>query len=99
MVTKLRSIVLVMLEDNIGRSKHTCNFSCFVSTEIADNHGDAGDCHDAVVTVPLHFTEKQRQAVRLCAEKGGFNVLRVVDETSAAALAYDIGQQNHHEDW
>ncbi len=67
--------------------------------EIADNHGDAGDCHDAVITVPLHFTEKQTQAARASAEDGGFNVLRVIDETSAAVLAYDIGQVNHHEDW
>ena len=76
-------------------------FFIFLSifTEIADNHGDAGDCHDAVVTVPLHFTDKQRQAVRTCAEKGGFNLLRIIDETSAAVLAYDIGQHNHHEDW
>ena len=69
------------------------------STEIADNHGDAGDCHDAVIAVPLHFNEKQRHAVRTCAEKGGFNVLRVIDETSAVVLAYDVGQINHHEDW
>ena len=44
-----------------------------------------------VVTVPANFTETQRQATRLAAEMAGFEVLRVLNEPTAAALAYGQG--------
>jgi molecular chaperone DnaK len=44
----------------------------------------------AVITVPAYFTDAQRQATKDAGEIAGFNVRRVIDEPTAAALAYGL---------
>jgi molecular chaperone DnaK len=44
---------------------------------------------DAVVTVPAYFDHYQREAVRSAAENAGFNVLRLLNEPTSAALFYN----------
>ncbi len=46
---------------------------------------------DAVVTVPAHFNDQQRTATKAAAEMAGLNVQRIINEPTAAALAYGIG--------
>ncbi len=46
-----------------------------------------------VVTVPAHFSDGQRSATRQAAERAGFEVLRVLNEPTAAALAYGLGRE------
>ncbi|KAI0211319.1 Heat shock 70 kDa protein 14 [Lamellibrachia satsuma] len=65
--------------------------------ETAESHGGAAESHDAVITVPIHFNEQQRRIIRRGAQAGGFNVLRMISEPVAAALAYDIGQKDTDE--
>jgi len=43
---------------------------------------------DAVITVPAHFTHQQRKATMEAGEKAGLNVQRLINEPTAAALAY-----------
>jgi molecular chaperone DnaK len=43
---------------------------------------------DAVITVPAYFTDRQRQATRDAGLIAGLNVLRIINEPTAAALAY-----------
>lgn len=45
-----------------------------------------------VITVPAHFNDGQRQATRAAAERAGFEVLRVLNEPTAAALAHGMGR-------
>jgi molecular chaperone DnaK len=45
---------------------------------------------DAVITVPAYFNDAQRQATKESGEIAGFNVLRIVNEPTAAALAYGL---------
>ncbi|MET7747229.1 molecular chaperone DnaK [Micromonospora sp. NPDC005367] len=45
---------------------------------------------DAVITVPAYFNDGQRQATKEAGEIAGFNVLRIVNEPTAAALAYGL---------
>jgi molecular chaperone DnaK (HSP70) len=45
---------------------------------------------DAVITVPAYFNDAQRQATMKAADKAGLNVLRLIHEPSAAALAYGL---------
>ena len=47
----------------------------------------------AVITVPAYFDNLQRQATRQAAELSGIQVLRLLSEPTAAAIAYDIDQQ------
>lgn len=59
--------------------------------ECAEHHlGNA--IQDAVITVPAHFNSVQRQATKDAGRIAGLNVLRVLNEPTAAALAY--GQEN-----
>ena len=48
------------------------------------------DVKDAVITVPAYFSDSQRQATKEAGEISGLNVLRIVNEPTAAALAYGI---------
>jgi len=45
---------------------------------------------DAVITVPAYFNDAQRQATKEAGEIAGLNVLRIVNEPTAAALAYGL---------
>ncbi len=45
---------------------------------------------DAVITVPAYFNDAQRQATKEAGDIAGFNVLRIVNEPTAAALAYGL---------
>src|SRR4051794_16655188 len=53
------------------------------------------DITDAVITVPAYFNDAQRQATKDAGQIAGLNVLRIVNEPTAAALAYglDKGQK------
>src|SRR4051795_7344129 len=53
------------------------------------------DVTDAVITVPAYFNDAQRQATTEAGQIAGLNVLRIVNEPTAAALAYglDKGQK------
>ena len=45
---------------------------------------------DAVITVPAYFTDSQRQATKDAGKIAGLNVLRIINEPTAAALAYRL---------
>jgi len=45
---------------------------------------------DAVITVPAYFDDAQRQATKNAGEIAGFNVLRIINEPTAAAIAYGL---------
>ena len=45
---------------------------------------------DAVITVPAYFNDAQRQATKEAGEIAGFNVLRIINEPTSAALAYGL---------
>src|SRR5829696_6724489 len=53
---------------------------------------------DAVITVPAYFDDAERQATKEAGEIAGLNVLRIVNEPTAAALAYglDKGKEAEH---
>ena len=48
---------------------------------------------DAVITVPAYFSDSQRQATKEAGQIAGLNVRRIVNEPTAAALAYGIDKQ------
>ena len=47
------------------------------------------DVHKAVITVPAYFTDAQRQATREAGRIAGLEVVRIINEPTAAALAYE----------
>jgi molecular chaperone DnaK len=51
------------------------------------------DVTDAVITVPAYFGDAERQATKEAGEIAGLNVLRIVNEPTAAALAYGLDKE------
>jgi molecular chaperone DnaK len=52
------------------------------------------DVTDAVITVPAYFDDTQRQATKEAGEIAGLKVLRIINEPTAAALAYGLDKEN-----
>jgi len=50
---------------------------------------------DAVITVPAYFNDAQRQATKDAGRIAGLNVLRIINEPTAAALAYGLDKKGH----
>ena len=48
---------------------------------------------DAIITVPAYFDDAQRQATKDAGKIAGLNVLRILNEPTAAALAYGLGRE------
>lgn len=48
---------------------------------------------DAVITVPAYFTDSQRQATKDAGKIAGLNVMRIINEPTAAALAYGMDKE------
>jgi heat shock 70kDa protein 1/2/6/8 len=51
--------------------------------------------HDAVITVPAYFNDAQRQATRDAGEIAGLRVLRIINEPTAASLAYGLDRLSY----
>jgi molecular chaperone HscA len=56
----------------------------------AEDSFDADELFGAVITVPAYFDDAQRQATKDAAKLAGLNVLRLINEPTAAALAYGL---------
>ena len=52
---------------------------------------------DAVITVPAYFNDSQRQATKDAGAIAGLNVLRIINEPTAAAIAYGLDKQSAKE--
>jgi L1 cell adhesion molecule like protein len=55
------------------------------------------EVRDAVITVPAYFNDSQRQATKDAGVIAGLNVLRIINEPTAAALAYGLDKKNSGE--
>ena len=55
------------------------------------------DVTDAVITVPAYFSDSQRQATKEAGQIAGLNVLRIINEPTAAALAYGLDKGKEDE--
>ncbi|CAI4061329.1 hypothetical protein SUVZ_05G1840 [Saccharomyces uvarum] len=64
--------------------------------ETAENYLGT-DVNDAVVTVPAYFNDSQRQATKDAGTIAGLNVLRIINEPTAAAIAYGLDKKTQKE--
>ncbi len=55
------------------------------------------DVADAVITVPAYFNDAERQATKEAGEIAGLNVLRIINEPTAAALAYGLDKSDEEQ--
>ncbi len=68
--------------------------SAHILSEIkrAARHHFAQEINEAVITVPAYFNDRQRHATKQAAQIAGLEVLRIINEPTAAALAYGMHQ-------
>ena len=59
--------------------------------QFAEKHLET-EVNNAVITVPAYFNNTQRQATKDAGEIAGFNVMRIINEPTAAAIAYGLGK-------
>ncbi len=73
--------------------------SAFVLAKIkADAEAKLGEkVEEAVITVPAYFDDSQRQATKNAGEIAGFKVRRIINEPTAAALAYGLNKQKNEQ--
>ena len=61
-----------------------------ISPGAAAGGSDAAELYGAVITVPAYFDDAQRQATKDAAKLAGLNVMRLLNEPTAAAIAYGL---------
>lgn len=86
------------IEVKIGEEWHTPEeVSSFVLAKLrADAEAKLGEkVEEAVITVPAYFDDAQRQATKNAGEIAGLKVRRIINEPTAAALAYGMNKQKN----
>ncbi len=66
---------------------HIIQSFMFYLRRTAEEYLGASVC-DIVITVPAYFSDLQRSKLKMCCESAGLNVVRIINEPTAAALAY-----------
>ena len=91
--------VKIVNKDGSSRTYSAEEISSYILTKMKKTAEDYYGCEvkDAVITCPAWFNDTQRQATKLAGELAGLNVLRVINEPTAAILASNINLKEGEE--
>ncbi len=78
-----------------GKSYSSAEISSFILTNLKKSAEEylGEKVTDAVITVPAYFNDSQRQATKDAGKVAGLNVLRIINEPTAASLAYGLDKK------
>ena len=78
-----------------GKQYSPSQISSFILQKMRETaeHYLGGKVTQAVITVPAYFSDAQRQATKDAGRIAGLEVLRIINEPTAAALAYGLGKR------
>jgi len=84
------------VEDTNGKRYSPSQIGAFTLTKMKETAEQYlnGKVANAVITVPAYFNDSQRQATKDAGQIAGLNVLRVINEPTAAALAYGLDKDD-----
>ena len=79
-----------------GKSYSPSQIGAFVLTKMKETAESylGKNVERAVITVPAYFNDSQRQATKDAGAIAGLNVLRIINEPTAAAIAYGLDKKN-----
>ena len=92
--------IIVVKHHNTEQRFHAEEISSMILVrmrEVAEAYTGKKPIKDAVITVPAYFNDAQRQATKDAGEIAGLNVLRIINEPTAAALAYGLDRKSDKE--
>ncbi|MBQ8562733.1 MAG: molecular chaperone HscC [Firmicutes bacterium] len=84
-----------------GKKYRAEDLSSFILRSLKEDAEDYLGCEveEAVISVPAYFNDRQRKATKKAGELAGFKVERIINEPTAAAIAYGIDQRDDNEDF
>ena len=75
--------------ENLNENNKNNNIENEESKNTDENNNDNNITIDCVVTVPANYNDKQRYQTKECFQNAGFNVLRIINEPTAAGISYE----------
>ena len=98
----LRDIWVQIIKADIDGKKYTPQeISAMILQKLkgdAENYLGGEKVTEAVITVPAYFNDAQRQATKDAGKIAGLDVKRIINEPTAAALAYGLDNEERAED-
>ena len=79
---------------------HSAEISAMILQKMKETAGSLSGrkVEKAVITVPAYFNDAQRQATKDAGKIAGLEVLRIINEPTAAALAYGLDKRRRQDD-
>lgn len=74
------------------------SFYCLIQNYLYEKYNLEENVKNVIISVPARFNDNQREFIKRCAKNSNFNVIRLLNEPTAASLCYGIGKNNLKEE-